>query len=343
MKGSNITIKDMAKRLNISVSTVSRALRDVHDINPETKRRVLELAESLDYQPNQVALSLVKSRTKTLGVIVPSIGYSFFTSVLQGIESEASKAGYSLLLCQSNEIFDREKANIQNLLRSQVEGFIISLSNNDNNDEHIQKLIKKGMPLVIFDRYSSNIECSKVIIDNRQASKDAVNHLIAGGCKDIAMLAGPQHLHITNERIAGYKEALEEAKMPFDESKITHCDFSLKNVPENIENFWKGFKKKPDGIFAVSDRIAIAAIHTLKRLKVSVPEDVVIIGFNDDPISAMFTPTLSSVTQPTFKIGEEVVRLLLEQINRPDYAPVKYETKVLQTTLAIRESSVKKK
>lgn len=342
MKGTNVTIKDIAEKLGISVSTVSRALRDVHDINPETKKRVLDLAESLDYQPNQVALSLVKSRTKTLGVLVPSIGYSFFTSVLQGIESEAAKAGYSLLLCQSNEILDKEKANIRNLLRSQVDGFIISLSNNKNDEEHLQKLINKGIPTVIFDRYSDTMECNKVIIDNKIASKEAVQHLIDSGCKKVAMLAGPPHLHISNERILGYKEALKEAGLRFSPHYITHCDFSLKNVPENIESFWKKTSVKPDGIFAVSDRIAIAAINTLKKLGVKVPDDVAIIGFNDDPISAMFTPSLSSVVQPTFEIGQEVVKLLLEQINRPEHLGFSYRTTVLSTKLAIRESSMMK-
>lgn len=342
MKSSNITIKDMAKRLNVSVSTVSRALRDMHDINPETKRRVLELAQNLDYQPNQVALSLVKSSTKTLGVVVPRIGYSFFSSVLQGIESEANQAGYNLILCQSSEDFEKEKDNIQNLLRSQVEGFIISLADTPHNHEHIQKLIKRDIPLVMFDRFSDAIECNKVIIDNKLAAKQAIQHLISNGCKRIGMMAGPPHLHISNERIKGYKEALAEANIEYNPAHVLHCDFSLENVAENISAYWSDFDDKPDGIFAVSDRIAITAIHTLKKMGVEVPKEVAIIGFNDDPFSSMFTPTLSSVAQPTFEMGEEVVKLLLEQINRSPQAPVSYTTKVLPTRLVIRESSIKK-
>jgi LacI family transcriptional regulator, repressor for deo operon, udp, cdd, tsx, nupC, and nupG len=343
MKGSNITIKDMAKKLNVSVSTVSRALRDVPDINAETKRKIRELAESLDYQPNQVALSLVKSRTKTIGVVVPNIGYSFFASVLQGIEFEASKAGYSLLISQSNELLEKEKANIQNLHRSQVEGFIISLANTMDNDEHIQKLIRKEVPLVVFDRFSEQLICNKVIIDNREASKNAVQHLIENGCKRVAMLAGPANLHITEERVKGYKDAIEQAGQKFDRKYVTHCDLTLKNVLGTIEEFWKGLPERPDGIFAVTDRIAIAAIHTLKSIGLRVPDDVTVIGFNDDPFGAMFTPALSSVSQPSFEIGQEVVKLLLEQINRPEQDEMKYQTKVLPTRVVVRESSVKKK
>ena len=338
----NITIKDIAQKLNVSVSTVSRALRDTSDINAETKQKVLDLAKSLDYQPNQVALSLVKSSTKTLGVVVPNIGYSFFASVLQGIDKEASKEGYSLLLCQSNEQLEKEKSNIQNLLRSQVEGFIISLTDNRVEEEHIQKLVKKRIPLVVFDRYSNLVDCSKVIIDNKEASKTAVMHLIQQGSKRVAMLAGPAHLHISHRRIEGYKEALRDAKLPFDPSLILHCDFSLQNVSENIQAFWTNQAIKPDGIFASSDRIAISAIHTLKKLQVKVPEEVSVIGFNDDPMGAMFTPSLSTVAQPSFEIGQEVVKLLLEQIRQPDYQASEHKTIVLPTKLNIRESSVKK-
>ena len=339
MKKPNVTIKDLAKQLNISVSTVSRAMRDVHDINAETKRRVLELAEQLDYQPNQVALSLVNSKTKTIGVIVPNIGYSFFSEVLQGLESEAERMGYGLLLCQSGERYEKEKSSIQNLLRLQVDGFIISLSNDTDNYDHINKLIKRGIPLVVFDRYSQELDCSKVIIDNKVAAKEAVVHLIKSGARNIALLSGPEHLQISKERKAGYEEALEDYNLPVKPENVLNCDFSLKNVAGNIETFWNGLTKKPDGIFAVSDRIAFTAIHRLKLLGLKVPDDVAIIGFNDDPFGSMFIPPLSSVRQPAVQMGKEVVKLLLKQINAPINAPVAFETKILPTTVVIRESS----
>ena len=339
MKKPNITIKDLAKMLNISVSTVSRSMRNVHDVNYETRQRVLELAEKLDYQTNQVALSLVNSKTKTIGVIVPNIGYSFFSEVLQGLESEAEKAGYGLLLCQSSEKFENEKSRIKNLLKLQVDGLILSLSNDTENYDHISRIIEKGIPLVVFDRYSKELECSKVIIDNKMAAKEAVTHLIKNGCRNIAFLSGPAHLQISKERKLGYQEALTDYSLPFNPDNVLNCDFSLKNVSANIETFWKLHDKKPDGIFAVSDRIAFTAIHCLKKLNVRFPEDVAVIGFNDDPFGCMFLPPLSSIRQPAEQMGKDAVKLLLKQINAPINAPVEFETVVLPTALVERESS----
>ena len=205
-----VTIKDIAKRLNISVATVSRALRDLPDIHPDTKKMVVDLAEELDYQPNVIATSLVKSKTKTLGVIVPDLGYYFFSTILKSIEEAAIAAGYSLLITQTQESYERELINIQNLSRGHVEGIIISLSRETVNLDHLTRLQRRGIPLVFFDRDSDEIHASKVMVDNEQSAYEAVKHLINTGCKRIAFLAGPKNVSVSNQRISCYLRALAE-------------------------------------------------------------------------------------------------------------------------------------
>lgn len=339
MKGHQVTIKDIAKHLSISVATVSRALRDLPDIHPDTKKLVLDLAKEWDYQPNQLATSLVKSATRTIGVIVPNLGYHFFSTAINGIEEEVHRAGYSLLLTQSRESYEREITSLGDLARGQVDGFIVSVSRETSDYEHFRRLQRKGIPLVFFDRDVSDIEVSKVVIDNQKAAKEAVGHLIEQGCKRIAILAGPSHLSLTHQRLLGYKEALiEHGYAPIDESLIVHGDYSHDNAVA-LTNQLMSLAHPPDGIFAVSDRLAIGATVALKRRGVSIPQDVALIGFNDEPTAALVTPTLSSVAQPIEEIGRTAARLLLNQIKYKDKEPFVSEVAVLPTSLVIRESS----
>jgi LacI family transcriptional regulator len=341
MRKNQVTIKDLAEKLNISVATVSRALRGMPEIHPETRKTVLALAQEMDYQPNQLATSLVKSSTRTIGVIVPNAGYYFFSSVISGIEETAAQHGYSILLCQSNESYQREIINIQDLTRGQVEGLIVSLSRETFAYEHFQKLLRKHIPLVIFDRYTDEIAASKVIIDNREAGLQATRHLLEKGCRRIAYLGGPHNMQISNERLAGYQQALQEQDLPFDKQYIMHCDYTLENAIQRTYDL-VNMPPAPDGILAVSDRIATASLFALRQRGVQVPDDVAIIGFNDEPVSALLTPTLSSVAQPTFQMGQIAVELLLQQIQSPaqEWIPV---TQVLATEIKIRESSDRKR
>jgi len=222
-----VTIKDIAKRLNISVATVSRALRDLPDIHPDTKKMVVDLALELDYQPNVLATSLVKSKTKTLGVIVPDLGYYFFSTILKSIEEAAILAGYSLLITQTQESYERELINIQNLSRGQVEGIIISLSRETVNLDHLTRLQKRGIPLVFFDRDSDEIHASKVMVDNEQSAYEAVKHLLLAGCKRIAFLAGPKNVSVSNQRISGYLRALAESGVKED-LKLIYIQITFK-------------------------------------------------------------------------------------------------------------------
>ena len=336
-----VTIKDIAKQLGVSVATVSRALRDLPDIHPDTKKLVLDLAKELDYQPNVLATSLVKSKTKTLGLIVPDLGYYFFSTVVKAVEDAAIAAGYSLLIAQTQESFERELTNIQNLSRSQVEGIIISLSRETVNFDHLTRLQRRGIPLVFFDRDSEEIDASKVMVDNEQSAYEAVKHLIENGCKRIAFLAGPKNVSVSNQRRLGYSRALKEAGIESDPSLIIHSDYFQDSAISKTHQLMKE-ANRPDGILVVSDRLAIGVLIALRELNISVPEEVKMVSFNNEPICSVVSPTISSIAQPLEEIGRLSVELLLEQIEHKTDNPTP-RVEVLKTKLIVRESSISKK
>lgn len=334
-----VTIKDLARHLNISVATVSRAIRDMPEIKAETRDAVLKLAKEWDYQPNILATNLVKSRTKTIGVIVPDLSYHFFASVIKGIEEEAFTRGYSLLLTQTSELYERELTNVQNLSRGQVEGFIISLSQETTDYEHLKRLQRKGIPLVFFDRDADEIDVPKVMVDNVSAAYEATRHLIENGCKRIAFLAGPTNVTVSNQRQLGYENALENAGLKIDKVLIVHGNYNLQKVIELTNELFE-LQEPPDGLVVVSDRLAVGAISALRVKKIRIPEDVAIVSFNDEPMCTIITPTLTSVSQPTFEMGKMAMSLLINQIDNLD-SQLKPEVIVFKTELKIRESSMK--
>lgn len=338
MKNSPVTLQTIARHLNVSISTVSRALRGMPEISLLTRQAVIDLAAKWDYQPNQLASSLVSSHTRTIGVVVPNAGYSFFSAVIVGMEDAALREGYSLLLSQSSESYQRELVHIQNLLRSQVEGIIISLAQDTVDAEHLQRLVRRQIPLVMFDRYAEEVPVPRVVVDNRLAARQAVQHLLTNGCRRVAYLAGPSNLQISHERLAGYQDALTEAQIDFDDTLVLHCDFTTDNAIRQT-NLLLAMKRPPDGILAFSDRLAIASMYALRQQGIRIPDEMKIIGFNDEPVSALFGPALSSVAQPTYEMGQLTVSLLLEQI-RSEQPVQKAVTHRLATTLMIRESSI---
>lgn len=334
-----VTIKDIAKQLKISVATVSRALRGLPGIHPITEKAVIDLAAALEYQPNVLASSLVKSKTKTLGVIVPDLGYYFFSTVVKAIEEAAIKAGYSLLITQTQESYEREIINIQNLSRGQVEGIIISLSRETVNFDHLHRLQRRGMPLVFFDRNCEEIQADCVMVDNEQSAYEAVKHLLEAGCKRIAFLAGPKSVSVSNQRRLGYLKALSEANIQEDPSLIIHSDY-FQDTANSQTHILMNLMDRPDGILVVSDRLAIGVLMAMRALKISVPQDVKIVSFNNEPICSVVSPTISSVDQPLEEIGRLAIKLLIDQIeNITDRNIPKVE--VLKTQLIVRESSTK--
>jgi LacI family transcriptional regulator len=333
-----VTIKDIAKLLNVSASTVSRALKGSPEIGKETQELVKETARRLNYQPNKAALSLLHARTRTIGVIVPNLGYSFFSLALQGIEEEALQRGYTVIASQSLESVEKEIRNVIDMKRSGVDGVLISLAQYSSQLNHLLDL-QSQMPVVMFDRVSDNINCSKIFVNNIAGAFSAVEHLIKSGCKRIAYLAGPRELLISNRRRDGYNMALYRHKKKVDESLVVHSEFDHEHAKKATIKLLKG-KNPPDAIFGVSDRMAIGAMAAAKKLNLRIPEDIAIVGFNDEPIASLLSPTLSSVRQPAFDMGRMSAKLLIDQIeSKGDMKPV---IKSYMTKLIIRESSRRK-
>lgn len=345
MKYNQVTIKDIARELGISPSTVSRALKDHPDISPLTKKAVNELAEKLNYQPNIVALSLRQSKTNTLGVIIPEIVHFFFSTVISGIEDVAYSAGYNVILAQSNESQSREILDIKALFNSRVDGMLMSVSRETTNFEHIESVLSKGVPIVFFDRAFETNQASKVIVDDFTGAKDATLHLIEQGCRRIAHIEGPPNLEITRQRLEGYKSALADHNISFDAELIAVCPSGTIEEGQRAMETLLALKNRPDGVFASNDPSAMGAMKTIKHHKLNMPDDIAIVGFSNWFFSSLMDPPLSSVDQPGFEMGQEAAKILIRQIEKQEKEDSEFiaETKILKTRLIVRESSLKKK
>lgn len=341
MKKTNITIKDIAKKLGVSPSTVSRALKDHPDISQKKKDEINELAKELNYQPNTVALSLRQSKTNTIGVIIPEIAHFFFSAVISGIEDIAHSAGYHVIITQSNESYEREVMNTKALFNSRVDGILMSISRETKQFDHLQSLLDYNVPLVFFDRIADHLNACKVIVNDEQGAYEATTHLIEQGCYRIAHLAGPQNLAISKNRLNGYKAALADNRYMIDDNLMKVCGQGTFEEAEAITNELLDFRFPPDAIFANNDVAAYGAMMAIRKRNIKIPEEIAIVGFSNWRFSSLIQPALSSVTQPGFKMGQEATRLLMKQINAPDNEESITETVSLKTNLVIRESSLK--
>lgn len=343
MKFNQVTIKDIARELGISPSTVSRALKDHPDISTETKRLVHSLADKLNYQPNVVALNLRQKKTNTIGVIIPELVHFFFSTVISGIEDVAYQAGYSVLLAQSNESYEREKTDIKALFNSRVDGMLISLSRETRNYDHIESIISKGVPVVFYDRMYNNPLTSKVIVDDYVGAKEAVEHLIDQGYKRIAHLEGSSQLMISVDRKRGYVEALKENNMEIRESLIHECPSGSQEEGFLVTKKLLAMSQPPDAIFANNDPMAVGAMLAIKEKGLRIPQDVGLVGFSNWSIGSLIEPSLTTVDQPGFEMGQEAARLLIRQIEMGDKdQEPQPEMKILKTKLIVRDSSIRK-
>ncbi|HYC30557.1 MAG TPA: LacI family DNA-binding transcriptional regulator [Chitinophagaceae bacterium] len=329
------TIKDIARKLNVSISTVSRAMRNAPDVNTETRKAVMALSEELNYQPNKLALSLKQKQTHTIGVIVPNLDYVLATMV-RGIDEVALEAGYTVMVCQSNESFGREIVNTRRLLDSLVDGFIISVSSETKVFDHFRKIQEKQMPMVIFDRVTPDLKAPSVMLDNMDGGYQATEHLIEQGYKRIAILAGPKNLGISNSRLEGYLNALKKYKMKPDPNLIIHCDFNQHYAYLATQELLE-MKKRPDAIFTISDRMAIGAMLAIKEKGLKMPHDIGLVGFNNEPVVNLVTPGISSVDQPAFELGKMAAKLFIQTVHNNGDMNVVEE--ILKPKLHIRESS----
>lgn len=332
------TIKDIAQALKVSISTVSRALRNSPDVGEETRKAVKALAEELDYQPNKLALSLLRKQTNTIGLIIPNLDYVLATMV-KGIDEVALEAGYTVMVCQSDESFGREMVNTKRLLESLVDGFIISVSSETSVFDHVKKIQSKKIPLVMFDRVIDSIKAPKVRLDNFEGGKIATQHLIDQGYKKIALLAGPENLNISNERKEGYLESLKNNKIKADKNSIVYCDFNQEYAYIATKELLSG-KQKPDAIFAISDRLAIGAMRAIKEAKLRMPTDIGLVGFNNEPITSLLTPAISSVEMHAFEIGKATAKIFIEMLHSD--ADLSEKEIIIKPKLFVRESSRRK-
>jgi DNA-binding LacI/PurR family transcriptional regulator len=337
MHKGQITIKDIAKELGISPSTVSKALKGHHDISSSTKQSVKELAEKWNYKPDQIALSLKSGLSKTIGVIVPEIVHYFFSTVIGGIEDLAYDSGYNVMFCQSSESYVREVKAIETLLSNRVDGILVSLSKETVNCDHFRKIQENGISLVFFDRICGDLDTDKVIVDDEEGAYKAVKHLIDTGCKNIVHFAGPPNLSIGKNRRDGYERALREHNIPLNSDNIMRCD-SMEDAANLVPGLLKRVHK-PDGIFAVNDLTAAAAMKIVINMGFKVPEDISVVGFTSGLISEVTNPTLTSVEQHGYQIGKEAVRLLIDRLENNHDLPS--QTKIIKTELVIKGSTRK--
>jgi len=337
MHKGQITIKDIAKELGISPSTVSKALKGHRDISISTKKSVRKLAEEWNYKPNQIALSLKSGSSKTIGVIVPEIVHYFFSTVISGIEDLAYDSGYHVMFCQSSELYAREVKAVETLLLSGVDGILISMSKMTEKFDHFRKIKDNNIPLVFFDRICEDIDTDRVIIDDETAAYQAVNHLISKGYKNIMHLSGPSTLLIGKNRKDGYLRALKEHNMSADDNNILWCDTredASSLVPSVLNR-----KVKPDAFFCVNDLTAVSAMKIIQKMGYRIPEEIAVVGFTNDLISEFTNPTLTTVEQHGYLIGKEAVRLLIDRIEKNIELP--FQTKIIKSELIVKGSSTR--
>lgn len=336
-----VTIYDLAKELNYSPSTISRALNNHKSISKKTIKLIKEAAEEMGYRPNNLAAGLRNNRSNTIGVLISRINRPFMASLISGIEETARKAGYNVLISQSNDKYKNEISNCNTLYDSRITGLIVSLSMETVEMDHFQKFVDKGIPIVFVDRVPDSFNSYKVVIDNYTAGYSATKHLIEQGCERIAHFAGAQHRNVYRERKKGYLDALREYGLPIEDDLVVH--FKTLSFEEGNKATKKLLKMSnpPDGIFSANDTAAVSAIMCAKKMGVEVPEELAVIGFNDDPIASIVQPSLSTVSHPASKMGAISAKRILDH-SAHTYDTELSEITVLGTEIVVRESSLKK-
>jgi LacI family transcriptional regulator len=329
------TINDIARALNITASTVSRALNQHPSISEATRQAVHEKAKDLNYKPNQLAAALRSGRSHTVGVVVSAADRSFFGKVIRGIEDEVAPAGYNVVVTQTHDEYEREKQVLETLIRSQVDGVIASLGKYSPSHDHYRRLVEGGMPLVLFDNTDEDLGVSQVVIDDFEGAYMAVKHLIEQGCRRIAHFAGPQHLPIYAQRLSAYQTALADHDLPFASELVVDCPSEVSSGLESIQKLWS-LSQRPDGLFSSSDYAALGAIKWLKDQGVVMPDQLCIVGFSNEPFTSFIDPALSTVDQHSRRMGRRAARLLLEEIKIDKPKPSRT---ILKPELIIRASS----
>jgi LacI family transcriptional regulator len=336
-----ITIYDIARQLDLSAATVSRGLKDHPAINKHTKKKIADLAAKLGYRSNNFASNLRKQSTNTIGVIVHELKSQFITSVLAGIEKITTEANYDLIIAHSSESASKEIANAENLFHKRVDGVIASLAFDTQDLSHFQPFEKKGIPVIFFDRVFEDSDGAKVIINNRKAGYEATSHLIEQGCKKIAHITANLKRNVYAERLKGYQQALSEHGLKYNDKYVVVDDLSEEASMLSAKKIL-AMRPLPDGIFITNDFCAAVCIQTLKEAGLRIPEDIAIVGFNNDVISKIIEPKLTTINYPGLEIGEIVARNLINHLQGNSNIQLT-NTIIIKSELIVRESSLKKK
>jgi LacI family transcriptional regulator len=331
------TIKDIAKVLNISPAAVSKAMHDDTRISAKTKEAVKRVAKELNYQPNHLASALRKGKSNLVGVIVPRTNSNFFSSVLEQMEAVLDKAGYNIIITQSNESFEKECKNIDTLLFTQVDGIIASMANETVDLSYYEKIKSKGIPLILFDRGENDLNVDYVGINDYDSSHMIVEHLISKGCKRIAHIGGYRRTRIFNNRIRGYIDAIKTNNLPIDDSLIIESALTLEDGRREMKNLLK-LKNRPDAVYVAGDYAALGALQVLNEKQISVPNDIRLIGFGNEPFTALVSPTITSVDQHSEDIGRLAAETFLQHVKKPELKQSLNKI-ILDAELIIRDSS----
>ena len=338
-KAKEVTIYDIAKKLNVSPATISRGLQDHPGISKKTKKRILDVVEELGYRTNHFARNLRQQQTKTIGVIVHELNSNFITSVLAGIEKVTTEAGYDIIIAHSSESYEKEVANAKNLFHKRVDGLIASLAFDTNDLEHFQSYVDKGVPVLFFDRVEQNENSTVVIIDNAKCGYIATKHLIDQGCKKIAHITSSHKRNVYSQRYKGYRDALFDNRIEFDENLLIVGDLSEKAGIEAVMKVLK-ISPMPDGAFITNDFVAAVCMRTLKENGISIPNDIAIVGFNNDAIGKLIEPALTTINYPGEDVGEIAARNLINHLKGISNLH-QTNTIVVRSDLIVRKSSLK--
>ena len=335
------TIHDIAKKLNITASTVSRALNDHPRISEATKKAVQKTALKLNYQPNNIAAALRNGRTNIIGIIVPTVDRNFFASIVRGIEEIANASRYNVMICQTYDNYDKEVATVEALLNARVDGIIASHAKETTDFDHFLKVKEKGIPVILFDRFNDDLEVSQVVSDDFLGAYKATEHLIQQGCKRIAHFTNILKISIYKERLRGYVEALQAYGLPYDELLIVESNLQLEDGRNSMLKLLS-LSPMPDGVFSASAYGAMGALQVLKEKGIKIPQDVALIGFTNEPFCSFSEPALSTVDQHNLRMGNAAAEIFLEEISDEEkkFIPQKI---VLKPELVIRQSSLRKK
>jgi LacI family transcriptional regulator len=333
-----VTIYDVAKVLNVSPSTVSRGLKNHPHIRKETKKNIIAMAKEMGYQQNKFASNLRQKHTNTIGVVVPKLDSYFMATVISGIEKITAQNGYGLIISQSQESWKKEISCISTLFNSRVDGLLVSLAFDTKNLEHFNILLNKDIPVVFFDRVTDCNGCISVVIDNYKAGYEATSHLIEQGCKRIVHIGGNLLRNVYSERFRGYKQALTDNKIEFEQNLVVICDMSGQASTDAAKKILK-MLPRPDGIFTSNDTTAVATMVELERAGVIIPDEIAVVGFNNDPISQVIRPNLTTVDYPARQIGEIAATSLINKLKNSESA--NFSTIILKHDLICRQSSLR--